>query len=116
MSTANTRCRSHAHGPSTTTRNHYRAEPRPCTHPPRRAFAHAPEQRAKLAGIQVGETTLLELFDAWLNAGHDSIRGLLWALEADETLAPPRRSKRRHERANALLKPLAAPNERARVG
>ncbi len=106
--------------------------------------AVGPEQRAKLAGIQVGESTLLELFEAWLKAGHElggvvteraqlkaslvrertdageldlkagrsqwihSIRGLLWALEADETLAPLA------ERVNATLEEATATSLRRR--
>lgn len=85
--------------------------------------AVGPGHRAKLSAIHVGENTLLELFEAWLKAGHElgaavtdraelraelarervdagsldlkagrgtwiqAIRGLLWALEADEALA-----------------------------
>jgi hypothetical protein len=102
------------------------------------------EHRAKLAAIHVGEHTLLELLEAWLNAGHQlgaavthraelraelarervdagtldleagrglwiqAIRGLLWALEADEALAPLA------ERVHAALEEAAATSLRRR--
>jgi hypothetical protein len=106
--------------------------------------AVGPEHRAKLAGIHVGEHTLLELFEAWLKAGHElgtavtdraelraelarervdagtldlkagrglwiqAIRGLLWALEADEALVPLA------ERVHAALEEAAATSLRRR--